>query len=120
MYTIDERSHSWSMTLRELKSGEIKRQLNERSTLVTNGAFVIDCINTGWFVTGHSRTVSADVDKHVALLQKGRHPIQKLQKLYDREPELRFIEIPAQDVRTAKRIEARIRASNTTDYCLLN
>lgn len=120
MYLVEDKSHSWVLTYRTLKSGEVKQNSGARSTLVTQGVWIIDNISNGWFIMGSSRTVSADIDRQLAQLQAGRHPNGKFQFQYNREPDLRFIEVPADSAKHAKQIEARIRASNTTAYCLLN
>uniref|UniRef100_A0AB39CCD4 Endonuclease n=1 Tax=Pseudomonas phage RVTF4 TaxID=3236931 RepID=A0AB39CCD4_9VIRU len=113
--------HVWSSTHRILKNGDMVPNNGERSTLVTQGVYVIDHIPTGKFIIGQSRTVSAEVDKHIALLKTGRHPNKILQRQYSGyNMDLRMIEIPASNSKEAKKIEAQIRASNTTDYCLLN
>jgi hypothetical protein len=88
--------------------------------LVTQGAYVIDHISSGWFITGHSRTVSAEVDKQIAQLRAGKHPCKKLQAQYAWEPDIKLIEIPLNTMKDSKRVEAEIRVSNDTDYCLLN
>ncbi|WDS62073.1 putative homing endonuclease [Pseudomonas phage D6] len=125
MYTIEEKAYTWSLTYRKLKSGDIVPNQGKRSMLVTQGVYIIDHVSSGWFIIGQSRTVSAEVDKQLALLQAGRHPNRKLQSQYSCPNDfscmdLKFIEIPIHSTKDCKRIEAQIRASNTTGYCLLN
>jgi len=125
MYTVEEKAYTWSLTYRELKSGAIVPNNGARSTLVTQGVYIIDHVSSGWFIIGQSRTVSAEVDKQLALLQAGRHPNRKLQAQYSSPShfsnmDLKFIEIPIHSAKDCKRVEATIRASNTTGYCLLN
>lgn len=120
MYEVEDKSHSWVRTFRELKSGEIIQNKGARATMVTQGVFVIDHISTGRFIIGNSRTVSAEIDRHIDALNRGGHPVKALQLQFNRCPDIRLIEIPATSAKHAKQIEAKIRASNTTDYCLLN
>lgn len=120
MYEVVDKAYSWLATYRTLKSGEVVPNRGARSTLVTQGVFIIDHLSTGKFIIGTSRTVSADIDKQMALLRAGKHPNVKLQRQYTHDQDLRLIEVPAADAKNAKQIEARIRSSNTTDYCLLN
>lgn len=125
MYLVEEKAYTWSLTYRKLKSGDIVPNKGARGTLVTQGVYIIDHISSGWFIIGNSRTVSAEVDKHLAMLQAGRHPNRKLQSQYSSTNchtamDLKFIEIPVKNAKDCKRVEATIRASNTTKYCLLN
>jgi len=120
MYLVEDKSYSWVRTFRELKGGDIVQNKGARASLVTQGVFIVDHLPTGRFIIGTSRTVSAEVDKNIDALIRGTHPNRMLQKQYNHGPDLRLIEIPARSAKEAKQIEAKIRKSNTTDYCLLN
>lgn len=111
MFKTEAKSYSWSSTV---------HGRGARSVLVTQGTYVIDHISSGWFIVGTSRTVSADVDKQIALLKAGRHPNRKLQQQYAWEPDVKLIEFPLDTAKQSKKVEAEIRSTNDTDYCLLN
>ncbi|MCY1418492.1 hypothetical protein D9M71_340530 [compost metagenome] len=111
MYRTEAKGYTWSSTV---------HGRGARSVLVTQGTYVIDHISSGWFITGNSRTVSADVDKQIDLLRKGKHPNRKLQQQYSWEPDIKLIEYPMNTAKESKKLEAEIRSTNDTAYCLLN
>jgi hypothetical protein len=111
MYKTEAKGYTWSSTV---------HGRGARSVLVTQGVYVIDHISSGWFIVGQSRTCSAEVDKQIDLLRKGRHPNRKLQQQYSCEPDVKLIEYPLNTSRESKKLEAEIRSTNDTAYCLLN
>ena len=110
-YKTESKGYQWSSTV---------WGRGARAELVTQGVYIIDHISTGRFVIGQSRTVSAEVDRQIEQLKGGRHPNKMLQQQYAWEPDIRLIEYPTNSAKEAKRLEAEIRASNDTRYCLLN
>lgn len=111
MFDTEAKCFTWSSTVHGRGS---------RSVLTTQGVYVIDHISTGRFIVGCSRTVSADVDKQIEQLKAGRHSNKKLQAQYNWEPDIKLIEFPTKNAMEAKKLEAEIRSTNNTPYCLLN
>lgn len=98
-----------------------------RRDWVKKGVFVIDHRPTGKFIIGSANDVSKEVDKQLTLLERGKHPIKKLQRSYDNADDLHgnhspmvIIEYPIKADKDIQLTLEEIRRTNTTDYCLLN
>jgi hypothetical protein len=119
MFQVDDKFYTWSSTM---------HGRGFRKELVTTGAFVIDHISTGWVIIGHSRTVSAEVDKQIALLKAGRHPNRRFQSQFsstnhESSSDIKLMEFPAKTVKDGKLIESKIRSSYTEQggtFCVTN
>jgi hypothetical protein len=118
MFKVDDKFYTWSST----RAGR-----GARAELVTSGAYIIDHINTGWCIIGHSRTVSAEVDKQIELFQNGRHPNKRFLSQYLVDPErdpkaidIKIMEFPTKSVKDAKALEARLRCSMKEHGCESN
>lgn len=101
-----------------------------RRETVKKGVYVIDHRNTGKFIMGSSNDVSKEVDKHLALLAKGKHPVKRLQNQFNEEIQrsdkagttlavMQIIEFPTNSEKEIKRTLKEIRETNTAPYCLL-
>lgn len=98
-----------------------------RRDIVKKGVYVIDHRPSGRFIIGQANDVSKEVDKHLAQLESGKHPIKLLQRLYNtpadnhgNPPAMVVIEYPLAKDKDIKMTLEEIRRTNSTDYCLLN
>ena len=98
-----------------------------RRDLVKKGVWVIDHRPTGRFIIGSSSDVSKEVDKQLKQLALGKHPIKRMQELYNNIDDTHgnlspmvIVEYPIKSDREIQMTLEEIRHTNTTDYCLLN
>lgn len=104
-----------------------RSRLGGRKELVKKGVYVIDHRPTGRFLIGSSDDVSKEVDKQLAQLEAGSHPIKLMQRLFDtadddkgNRPPMVITEIPIVSKKDIMMTLHQIRDTNTTPYCLLN
>lgn len=107
-------------------------RMGGRRQVVKKGVYVIDHRATGRFIMGSSNDVSKEVDRHLALLAKGKHPIKILQtnyteEIYRADPDEKMtiapmviIEYDLNSDKAIKLVLKEIRETNTAPYCLLN
>jgi hypothetical protein len=93
---------------------------SKRKTVIGTGVFVLDHVSTGKYIVSASKNVSLDVDREITKLKAGNHPNKALQRQFNWDQTFACIEYPASNMKEAKRIEAEIRSTNDTPYCLLN
>lgn len=119
MFKVDDKFYTWSSTC---------HGRGKRAELVTSGAYIIDHISSGWVIIGHSRTVSAEVDRQIEQLRAGRHPNRRFQSQFsstnhESSIDIKLMEFPAKSVKDGKVIEAKIRTSyreQNGDFCITN
>ena len=111
IHGVDIKGYTWSRTT----AGRGKRK-----ETVTAGCWLLEHISTGKFIIGSSPQVSQEIDRHIALLNDGKHPNKKLLKLVNMDPDLMAIEIPMASQPKAKKLEREIRVNVNPEYLLLN
>lgn len=112
MFLIDKQpTCTWSYT----SAGRGKRTSETRL-----GFFVIEHIATGKLVVGHSKTVSAEVDRQIEALMQGKHPCKAMCKQVEMDMDLKLYEYPAVGIGNAKDCVKQIKQSVYPDYLLLN
>jgi hypothetical protein len=109
-FEAEAQCNTWSCTI---------HGRGKRAHLVGSGVYVVEHLPTGKCITGISKTVSADVDKHIQKLLDGTHPNKKFVKLVSMDRDLRLLEYPSTGM-SAKQILARIRSTCYPKYLLLN
>ena len=111
IHGVDIKGYAWSRTT----AGRGKRK-----EVVTTGVWLLEHQGTGKFLIGSTGQVSAEIDKHLALLNAGKHPNKKMSKLVSMDLDVTLIEIPMSSLQKAKLLERQIRVSVDPDYLLLN
>jgi hypothetical protein len=111
MFEPEARCHTWSSTV---------HGRGKRSEVVTNGVYVVEHLSTGKYIVGCSKTVSADVDKHITALKAERHACKAFNKLCHLDSDLRLLEFPTKTAKESKILETRIRKTTVPQYLILN
>lgn len=93
---------------------------SKRSEITNQGCFMLEHEATGRFYLGQSETVSSDVDKQLALLSIGKHPCKLLNKLYERDADIRLYEYPIKAKKARQALLREVKESCTTPYLCLN
>jgi hypothetical protein len=81
---------------------------------------MLEHVATGRFYLGQSETVSSEVDKQLSLLAIGKHPCKLLNKLYERDAEIRLFEYPIKAKKARQALLKEIKETCLTDYLCLN
>jgi hypothetical protein len=81
---------------------------------------MLEHVATGRFYLGQSETVSSDIDKQLALLSIGKHPCKLLNKLYEKDAEIRLFEYPIKAKKARQALLKEIKETCETDYLCLN
>ncbi|AAL83173.1 endonuclease [Pseudomonas phage vB_Pae10145-KEN51] len=111
MFIVDDKCYSWSST---------SHGRGKRSEIVGAGVYVIEHIATGKYLVGLSKTVSNEVDKHIAALRNNSHQNKAMLGLVHRDMDLRLLEYPISKVSDQKALIAKIRATTEPKYLMLN
>ncbi|MNO12961.1 hypothetical protein D3C76_25810 [compost metagenome] len=93
---------------------------SKRSDYITQGCYMLEHVATGRFYLGQSENVSFDVDKQLSQLSIGKHPCKLLNKLYERDSEIRLFEYPIKAKKARQALLREVKESCTTDYLCLN
>ncbi|MND13154.1 hypothetical protein D3C81_23840 [compost metagenome] len=93
---------------------------SKRSDNTNQGCYMLEHVATGRFYLGQSETVSSDVDKQLALLSIGKHPCKLLNKLYEKDAEIRLFEYPIKAKKARQALLKEIKETCETDYLCLN
>lgn len=93
---------------------------SKRSDLTNQGCYMLEHVATGRFYLGQSESVSADVDKQLSLLSIGKHPCKLLNKLYEKDSDIRLFEYPIKAKKARQALLKEIKETCLTDYLCLN
>lgn len=93
---------------------------SKRSDIVNQGCYMLEHVATGRFYLGQSETVSSEVDKQLSLLAVGKHPCKLLNKIYERDSDIRLFEYPIKAKKARQALLKEIKETCETDYLCLN
>lgn len=93
---------------------------SKRSAVVDKGCYMLEHEATGRFYIGKSTQVSSEVDRHLDLLSKDKHPHKLLQGLYRGDNEIRVYEYPTKSNKVVMKLLGDLLDEQVNDYMCVN